>query len=641
MVSFRSMLSFGSRGDSRDASGDFRDSLLPHARVHRDVHSAIPAKRVTAVALRLKYLVEQAVPCELKETQITRPHSEIITHSVVQLAREAGGPEDRACVVFCLLVCLRWFKRQAVLEMFDADLDNLRAEACQVIAKMIIESCEDHDYLFQEVLLKRFSVLKNGKESMPTNSVEKAVDLHATRVISSSGYQKCIQYLWKGWVAQDLSDPMQFTSYRHIANKSFWVHFDHDRIRAPRYQNMFQIIVSALYLILYTISINTVNAHGSIDVEEGVLYLFTLSFIADEAGKLWKVGRFYLSFWNVFNLTLYALLAVSFVLRMTALTHPLDSEQRKSYNLLSYNFLASVAPMIWSRMLLYLDSIRFFGAMLVVLKVMMMESIIFFALLLVVIIGFAQGFIGLDNADNYREDTYFVLSAMTKAILQSPEFEGFEDFGHPFGLILYYLFTFVVMVILLNILIALYGQAYSDITENAIEEYLALFSQKTIQFVRAPDENVFLPPFNLIEIFGLIVPFEWWLSKARYAHLNDFVMQILYSPFMVLIALYESREARQVSANRARGEADDDGTEEWEELQGEIDMESEGWSKRVIATVPDVEEDRCCQMVRKLAKEVEDLRRILGAHETQNRDMDTGERALMRIQEPTSGDQEL
>jgi hypothetical protein len=106
-----------------------------------------------------------------------------------------------------------------------------------------------------------------------------------------------------------------------------------------------------------------------------------------------KVGRFYLSFWNVFNLTLYALLTVSFVFRVVALTHPSDSDERISYNILSYNFLASVAPMIWSRMLLYLDSIRFFGAMLVVLKVMMMESIIFFALLLVVIIGFAQGFI--------------------------------------------------------------------------------------------------------------------------------------------------------------------------------------------------------------------------------------------------------
>lgn len=56
--------------------------------------------------------------------------------------------------------------------------------------------------------------------------------------------------------------------------------------------------------------------------------------------------------------------------------------------------------MFWMRLLLYLDSIRFFGAMLVVLKVMMKESLIFFALLFFILIGFLQGFVGMDAADN-------------------------------------------------------------------------------------------------------------------------------------------------------------------------------------------------------------------------------------------------
>ena len=56
--------------------------------------------------------------------------------------------------------------------------------------------------------------------------------------------------------------------------------------------------------------------------------------------------------------------------------------------------------MFWMRLLLYLDSVRFFGAMLVVLKVMMKESLIFFALLIVIVVGFLQAFIGLDSADN-------------------------------------------------------------------------------------------------------------------------------------------------------------------------------------------------------------------------------------------------
>lgn len=48
-------------------------------------------------------------------------------------------------------------------------------------------------------------------------------------------------------------------------------------------------------------------------------------------------------------------------------------------------------------------------------------------------------------------------------------------------------------IVLLNILIALYNSSYSDISGNADDEFMALFSRKTLQFVRAPDENVFIP----------------------------------------------------------------------------------------------------------------------------------------------------
>lgn len=104
---------------------------------------------------------------------------------------------------------------------------------------------------------------------------------------------------------------------------------------------------------------------------------------------------------------------------------------------------------------------------------------------------------------------------MLNAIMGSPEFDGWEAFAPPFGITLYYIYNFVIIVILLNILIALYNSAYEDITGNATDEYLALFAQKTMQFVRAPDENVFIAPFNLIEIVCLIVPFEWWMPRGK------------------------------------------------------------------------------------------------------------------------------
>ncbi|RDW69314.1 hypothetical protein BP6252_08334 [Coleophoma cylindrospora] len=584
--------------------------LLPT--YHEDgIPSAIPAPQVTKVALRLRYLIEQAVPCELEEDCITKAHSHVITPSVVEAAKNAGEGEYNACVVYALLVNKRWFKKQAMLELWDADLHNVRAIACEVIAKTLIEKEDDLDYLLQDVLLKRYSIMIDGDQTAPANVIERAVDLHALRVTGSSGYQKCVNYLWRGWLVQDENDPSRFVDYKKKDNINYWTHVHPDRMRAPVYQNATQIIFSLVYLALYTGAINTVNPTGDLDVVEGLLYIFTLGFMCDEVSKLWKIGRFYIGFWNVFNVCLYALLCTSLVTRFIALSYPIDNASRSSYNELSYNFLAFSAPMFWMRLLLYLDSIRFFGAMLVVLKVMMKESLIFFALLIVIVVGFLQAFIGMDNADNKSTATKFILQAMANAVMQSPDFDGFDNFAPPFGIILYYIFTFLIMVVLLNILIALYNSAYEDITDNAIDEYLALFAQKTMQFVRAPDENVFIAPLNLIEIFCLILPLEWWMPRKAYAKLNDYVMGAIYSPLLFIAAWFETKSARMVRSNRTRGEEDDDTIEEWEQMIGECDFEAEGWDKKVKSVVPNVEEDRATLEVRELRKEVHELKTLL------------------------------
>ncbi|CAI6331069.1 unnamed protein product [Periconia digitata] len=610
MVRWRELFNADGHDRRHRMQDEFR-SLLP---TRRDTlpPPPIPPKDVTKVALRLKHQLEQVVPCELEEALITKPHSHIITREVVQTAKEAGGKDHRACVVYCLLVVKRWFKQQALVELWDADLHDVRATAAEQLAKLIIESEEDTDYLMEEVLLKRYSILVNNEPSVPANAIERAVDLHALTVIGSSGYQKCISYLWRGWLVQDDEDPSRFVNYDNKTNTDYWSHLDPDRMRVPRYQNLVQIAISIIFLGLYTGAINTVNADGDLDIVEGLLYIFTLGFICDEASKLWKVGRYYIGFWNVFNTTLYAMLTTSFILRLVAYGRGSDLEMRGHYNKLSYNFLAFTAPMFWMRLLLYLDTFRFFGAMLVVLKVMMRESLIFFALLVVVLIGFLQAFIGMDlNEDNQIQDMGFVIQAMLNAVMQSPEFDGFDVFAPPFGLILYYIFTFVVMVILLNILIALYNSAYEDITENAIDEYMALFSQKTMQFVRAPDENVFIAPFNLLEMFLLVLPFEWWLPQSTYNRLNDFVMGLIYSPLLVATAFLETRQAHKVKFNRKRGEEDDDVLHEWEQVLHECDFEADGWDKKVQSTRPNVEVDTAVLEVRALREEVGELKELL------------------------------
>ena len=59
-------------------------------------------------------------------------------------------------------------------------------------------------------------------------------------------------------------------------------------MRTPQFQNAVQISVSLVYLVLYTIAINTINKSADIDVIEAILYVFTAGFIFDEIAKLWK-----------------------------------------------------------------------------------------------------------------------------------------------------------------------------------------------------------------------------------------------------------------------------------------------------------------------------------------------------------------
>ena len=115
--------------------------------------------------------------------------------------------------------------------------------------------------------------------------------------------------------------------------------------------------------------------------------------------------------------------------------------------------------------------------------------------------------------------------------------------GYPYGYILYYAYCFVTAVILLNILIAFFGTAYSDVVDSADQVYAAFFCQKVIAMVRAPDQFVYLPPFNLLEAF-VIAPLEWLVSQETYAKINYTVQSVLFSPPLVCIAFYKSRAAR-------------------------------------------------------------------------------------------------
>lgn len=186
---------------------------------------------------------------------------------------------------------------------------------------------------------------------------------------------------------------------------------------------------------------------------------------------------------------------------------------------------------------------------------MLRESAMFFILLGIMGIGFAQAMYALDASDGSTtggdEGNLLdgddgggfgnLINNLIQALLGSPDYgPTTEKFGYPFGLIIYYAWNFLTTIILVNVLIALFGSAYSEISENAVDEYLAFFAGKTIDMIRAPDQFVYPAPFNLIEVF-LVAPLEFFLTKKNYAKLNSFIMTIVFFIPLCLIAFYESQ----------------------------------------------------------------------------------------------------
>ncbi|AJT72491.1 AQG_2a_G0050480.mRNA.1.CDS.1 [Saccharomyces cerevisiae] len=525
-------------------------------------------RQVLRVTLNLKYLIDKVVPIVYDPNDIVCDHSEILSPKVVKLAYEAcgGNPKDKAnkrkyqsVIIFSLLKVCEWYSILATMEVHNAKLYETRNLASQQLCKLLIEREETRDlqFLFMQLLLRRYVINENDEDQEPLNALELATDMHCTTVIGSSGFQRCLKWIWRGWIVQNGLDPTTFIKDDSLAEVSLISHFNPVRLKAPVYQNYLQMIFSFLFLGLYTLVVNGKDSERvqSFDLLESIFYVFNTGFILDELTKLYYIGYAHLSFWNLFNDTTYLIITFAMGFRAMSVT-PLNAKySSEDWDKISYRVLSCAAPFVWSRLLLYLESQRFIGIMLVILKHMMKESIVFFFLLFLIMIGFTQGFLGLDSADGKRDITGPILGNLTITVLGLGSFDVFEEFAPPYAAILYYGYYFIVSVILLNILIALYSTAYQKVIDNADDEYMALMSQKTLRYIRAPDEDVYVSPLNLIEVF--MTPIFRILPPKRAKDLSYTVMTIVYSPFLLLISVKETREARRIKYNRMKRLNDD------------------------------------------------------------------------------------
>lgn len=331
-------------------------------RKHHEGHKYHP-KTVLRIVTRIQALTLELLPIQVDLDDITSPTSSIITKDVVEAYSAIAG-DFSDCLPFALLEARRYFARRQRADPSDADENAGRKLACEALARKIVARTPMQDQY--GLLSRRFTIVEsNGDESLPLSALESAVDQHATFFLSSNEAQRCVFALWKGLLiqtqkenenieyqsaCQPRSSPsrLRFTGslppvYKVDADQQgFLAHFDPARIGVPRYQFFFRIALWILFLVCYTIALQTPDR--GFGPEDVVLFVQVVGYVVEDCVKVYKIGWWAtISFWQIVNVMIYAFATVAFVFRCFDLATN-DPAQQDRYRYAAFRADSSFLP---------------------------------------------------------------------------------------------------------------------------------------------------------------------------------------------------------------------------------------------------------------------------------------------------------
>ncbi|KAF9391993.1 hypothetical protein CPC16_003707 [Podila verticillata] len=465
---------------------------------------------------------------------------DIITDDVVEFMAGLGRE-----VVYGLLRCVETFLEEGERDVGRKRLLERRAGVAQIAAAAVTKVFVDKDMMatYCHVLTRPFYAIGEERNTAE-NAIEIAIRVHATDFLADIEVQRCVQALWNGLILQteDEECRVRFVEYSGVrrSRHHLWEWVDVGRLNVPKYQNNLKIFMFILFLITYTIVVNDRPEKGGSDptVAEWIMYTFVFGYIFEEFRLIFEGGTaFFLgSIWHWVNIISYSLFLVAFVYRFVACYVTSVDKTIEDYNDNAYDLLALLAVFLWVKTLSLLDGLQYFGTMIMVLQKMLKDGIMFFWLLSWVFIGFLQSFYAL--AEDKDKSLYVSCMLLLRGFLQDPDFdiaaEMNKDKGY-YGVWLFCLYLFLTSIILLNLLVALFNSSYTNITDSAEKEYLALFTFKVFSYLKSPDQFPYAAPFNLIEVF-LVIPWSVCVSRKTYGRINKVIMSALFGVPVLLIA---------------------------------------------------------------------------------------------------------
>ncbi|KAF9183632.1 hypothetical protein BGZ51_003899 [Haplosporangium sp. Z 767] len=141
-----------------------------------------------------------------------------------------------------------------------------------------------------------------------------------------------------------------------------------------------------------------------------------------------------------------------------------------------------------------------------------------------------------DNTKSYGEIAWLLLQ-----VFLGSAFLGFEEaseLSELFGTPLMVLFVAISVLMLYTLLISIFSQTYVEVSANAKEEFMFLFSVKVMEEVKSDALYEFQPPFNIFA--GIFVwPCSLLYSSDTVGRLSRALLRVFYFPELVVIWLFE------------------------------------------------------------------------------------------------------
>ncbi|KAJ2877451.1 hypothetical protein FB639_003748, partial [Coemansia asiatica] len=316
-----------------------------------------------------------------------------------------------------------------------------------------------------------------------------------------------------------------------------WLASALEPLRIPMVENTLIMIHAFFFLTLYTIV--SFHRQSSLNIEEVILHICALAYIADEIRQCMENGLvvYLKSVWNILDVTIYGIFAAFFCLRVRSLYTGLSEDHDKAFDVLAIN-----ASMLWPRLFAVLDQFEFCGTVIIQVRRVISGTSLFFALLVVLTAGFFHSFFALSQRHN-ELGAKSIWGLMARIFFGSAlvGWDQADLFGPYVGYLVMSMYITVSMLILYNILIGVINQCMVEISQNSAQEFRFAYTMRVVEYVSAKQTYPCVPPLNILQML------VFWplrkttaLSQRAFALFRSTVLLIAYAPHLLLYSVYKS-----------------------------------------------------------------------------------------------------